>query len=217
MTDRAILLVDDDENLLPGLVRALREQPFTVYTARNGKEAIRLLEARKIDVIVADERMPGMSGVQLLTWVAENCADVVRIVLTAHAEAEMAIRAINNAGVFRFFAKPCNEARLAVTIQQALEQKAASEASRRSVEAQQRQLLELRKLGHDVSFQTHIAVRDLQRPIERILECCRRLEEQSGEEMDTSSHALLAEARRAAAEARRLVLQLQAAVAARTE
>jgi two-component system, probable response regulator PhcQ len=217
MTDRAILLVDDDENLLSGLVRALREQPFKVYTARSGKEAVRFLQTRDIDVIVADERMPGMSGVQLLTWVADNCPDVVRIVLTAHAETEMAIRAINNAGVFRFFGKPCNEARLVVAIHQAFERKAALETSRSAAEAQQRQLSELQQLGHDVQFRTRIAAEDLRRPIERILECCRRLEEHSGDEMDRDSHALLAEARKAAAEARRLVLQLQAAVAARAE
>ena len=216
MIDRAILLVDDDENLLSGLVRALREQPFKVLTARNGAEAMRFLKTRNIDVIVADERMPGMSGVQLLTWVAENCPDVVRIVLTAHAEAEMAIRAINDAGVFHFFGKPCNEARLAVAIRQALEHKAALEASRRGVESQQQQLLELQQVSHDVKFQTRIAAEDLQRPIERILECCRRLEEQGGAGMDSDSHALVGEARKAAAEARRLVLQLQAAVAARS-
>ncbi len=216
MMDGAILLVDDDENLLSGLVRAMREQPFKVYTARDGKEAVRFLQTRKIDVIVADERMPGMSGVQLLTWVAENCPDVVRIVLTAHAEAEMAIRAINEAGVFHFFAKPCNEARLAVTIHQALERKAALEEGRHALQTQRRQASELQRQGRDIKFQARIAAEDLQRPIERILECCRRLEEQSGSGMDSSSQALLAEARRAAAEARRLVLQLQAAVAART-
>jgi two-component system, probable response regulator PhcQ len=217
VTDRTILLVDDDENLLSGLARALRGQPFAVCTARNGEEAIWRLQTRSIDVIVADERMPGMSGVQLLTWIAENHPDVVRIVLTAHAEAEMAMRAINDAAVFRFLQKPCDEARLAVAIGEAIEWKAASEAGRQAVEAQQRQLLELQKLGYDAKFRTRVAAEDLRRPIERILQCCRRLEEQSGDGMDSNSHALLAETRKAAAEARRLVLQLQAAVAARME
>jgi DNA-binding NtrC family response regulator len=217
MMDRAILLVDDDANLLSGLVRAMREQPFKVYMARNGKEAIRCLQMRKIDVIVADERMPGMSGFQLLTWVADNCPDVMRIVLTAYVEAETAMRAINDAGVFRFFGKPCNEGRLAVAIREALERKTELEASRRTAEAQQRQLSELQQAGEEVGLRTRIAAKDLQRPIEQILECCRRLEQQSGEGMGSDSLALLAEARRAAAEARRLVLQLQVAVAARTK
>ena len=114
--NRSVLLVDDDKNLLAGLVRVLHAQPFHIHTARNGEEAIDFLRTRKIDVIVADERMPGMSGVELLTWVADNCPDVVRIVLTGHAETETAIRAINDAGVSYFFTKPCNEARLAVAI-----------------------------------------------------------------------------------------------------
>jgi DNA-binding NtrC family response regulator len=214
--DRAVLLVDDDENLLSGLVRVLRGQPFKVCTARNGEEAIRFLKTRQIDVIVADERMPGMSGVQLLTWVADKCPDVVRIVLTGHVDPDTAIRAINNAGVFRFFQKPCNEARLAVTIHDALERKAAMEEGQQTLESSQREVCELKRLGQDVKFQARIAAQDLRRPIERILECCRRLEEHSGNGMDSDSHALLAEARKAAAEARRLVLQLQAAVAART-
>ena len=214
--NRAVLLVDDDENLLSGLVRVLRGQPFKVYTARDGEEAIRFLKTRDIDVIVADERMPGMSGVQLLTWVADKCPDVVRIVLTGHVEPDMAIRAINDAGVFRFFQKPCNEARLAVTIHEALERKATVEEDRHTLESSQREVCELKRLRQDVKFQARIAAQDLQRPIERILECCRRLEERSGDGLDNDSHALLAEARKGAAEARRLVLQLQAAVAART-
>jgi DNA-binding NtrC family response regulator len=214
--DRAVLLVDDDENLLLGLVRALHEQPFQVHTAPNGAEAIRLLKTREIDVIVADERMPGMSGVQLLRWVADNCPDAIRIVLTGHAEAETAMRAINDAGVFRFFRKPCNEARLAVAIREAIERKTAREQSRRTLESSQRQLCELERLGEDVKFRARIAAEDLKGPIERILECCRRLEENSSEWLDSDSQTLLADARKAAAEARRLVTQLQAAVTART-
>lgn len=216
MTDRTILLVDDDDKLLAGLIRALHEQPFHICTAPNGQEAIRLLETRDIDVIVADERMPGMSGMQLLTWVAEHRPDVVRIILTAYAETETAIRAINNAGVFRFFRKPINEARLAIAIREAIDRKAMIEAGGNG-EAQQRQLLQLQQAGEDVKFRTRIAAEDLRRPIERILECCRRLEEQASNDMNADSQHFLAEARKAAAEARRLVLQLEAAVAARKE
>ena len=64
-------------------------------------------------------------------------------------------------------------------------------------------------------FQARIISQDLQRPIERILDCCRRLEEQSAESLDRESQELLAEARQAAAEARQLVLRLQEAAASR--
>ena len=214
--DRAILLVDDDENLLSGLVRALREQPFKVYTARDGKEAIRLLQTRKIDVIVADERMPGMSGVQL--------SDVGRRQLPRRG-ADRADRACRGGD-----GDPGDQRRGRVPL---LRESPATRpgwpspsarpwnGKRRWKRAGARwkpssvNCRNCSELGHDVKFQARIAAEDLQRPIERILECCRRLEEQSGDGMDSTSQALLAEARRAAAEARRLVLQLQAAVAAR--
>ena len=118
--------------------------------------------------------------------------------------------------VYRFLRKPCNEARLAIAIREALERKLALEESRRTLESSQRQLRELERLGQDVKFQARIAAQDLQHPIERILDCCRRLEEHCGKALDGDSQVLLADARKAAAEARRLVLQLQAAVAART-
>jgi DNA-binding NtrC family response regulator len=214
--ERAVLLVDDDEVVLTSMVHALHEQPFLVYTARNGEEAMRMLKTRTIDVVVSDERMPGMSGVQLLTWVAANFPDAIRIVLTGHTEADTAVRAINDAGVYRFFRKPCNEARLVVAIREALERKEVIEEGRRLLESNQRRLSELKQLGQDVSSQARNAAQDLQRPIERILDYCNRLEEQAGKELGSDSHALLTEARAAAAEARRLVEQLKAAVEART-
>jgi DNA-binding NtrC family response regulator len=213
---QSVLLVDDDENLLAGLARIMHTRPFEVYTARNGDEAMQFLKTRDIDVIVADERMPGMSGVELLTWVADNCPDVMRIVLTAYAETGTAIRAINNASVCRFFTKPCNEAGLVVAIQEVLEQKKLRDDSRRRLESSDSQIRELDRIGQNIKFQTRIASRDLQYPIERILDCCRRLEELSDSGQSPESKAIMAEAHRAAAEARRLVMQLQAAAAART-
>jgi DNA-binding NtrC family response regulator len=121
-----VLLVDDDENLLHGLARVLRHQPFRLLTARSGEEAMWVLKTRSVDVIVADEHMPGMSGTELLAWVARECPQVVRIVLTGHATAATAIRAINDGGVYRFFTKPCHEVELALAIRKAIEEKDAT-------------------------------------------------------------------------------------------
>ena len=118
-----VLLVDDEDRLLNGLVRALRGQPYTVYTAKSGEEAKWILKSRAIDVVVSDEKMPGLSGTELLAWVAENRPEVVRIVLTGHATVKTAIQAINRSAVHRFFTKPCNEFELAVVLHKALEEK----------------------------------------------------------------------------------------------
>ena len=119
---RTVLLVDDDENLLRALARALWQQPYRLYTARSGEEAMTVLKTRPVDVIVSDERMPGMSGTDLIAWSARNCPGAARIILTGHATAEAAIRAINEGSVFRFFTKPCDAVELALAIRHALEQ-----------------------------------------------------------------------------------------------
>jgi DNA-binding NtrC family response regulator len=116
-----VLLVDDDAVVLHCLARILQNQPYQLYTARSGTEAVNVLEARRVDVIVSDERMPGMSGTDLFAWVAMYYPGVVRIMLTGRATMETAIRAINEGGVHYFFTKPCNEAHLAVVIRKALE------------------------------------------------------------------------------------------------
>lgn len=120
---RAVLLVDDDQNLLYGLARALRHQPYLVYTAKSGEEAMWILKTRAVDVVVADEQMPGLSGTELLAWVAQCFPDVMRIVLTGHPSVETAIRAINEGTVFQFFTKPCKEMDLAIAIGKAMERR----------------------------------------------------------------------------------------------
>jgi two-component system probable response regulator PhcQ len=118
-----VLLVDDDQNVIRGLTRALRRQPYQLYTAQSGDEAMWILKAHDVDVIVTDEKMPGMSGGDLIAWVAENYPEVVRIVLTGYATTETAIRAINEGAVYHFFTKPCRDVHLAIAIREALEQR----------------------------------------------------------------------------------------------
>lgn len=121
--DPIVLLVDDDANVLRGLARILRNQPYQLYTARSGDEAMAILKSRNIDVIVSDEQMPGISGSDLLVWVSENCPEVMRIVLTGHPTVEAALRAINEGRVYHFFTKPCDPVQLAVAIRKAIEHK----------------------------------------------------------------------------------------------
>ena len=128
-SDPIVLFVDDDENILRGLTRVLRNQPYRLFTARSGEEAMRVLMTNHVSVIVADEQMPGMSGTELLSWIAENCPETMRIVLTGHASTSTAIRAINEGSVFRFFTKPCNEVDLALAIREAIDAKKTASGS----------------------------------------------------------------------------------------
>lgn len=136
--DHTVMLVDDDANVLHALARVLRNQPYQLYTARSGNEAMAILKARSVDVIVSDEQMPGISGTDLLAWVSDNYPDVMRIVLTGHATTETAIRAINEGDVYHFFTKPCDEVKLALTIREALEQKEHAKQNRTLLDLPQR-------------------------------------------------------------------------------
>lgn len=198
--DRAVLLVDDDKNLLAGMARALRKQPFDVLTAQNGEDAVWLLKTREIDVVVADERMPGLSGGDLLRWVTDNCPNVVRIVLTGHAETETAIRAINETDVFRFFTKPCNEARLAMALHEAVDFKRSMENNRNTLESNRRELQKMIRRCQDLEFRDRVLSEDIERLLERIFDGCRQLEDESEIQLNHHTLALLAEVRQAAEE-----------------
>jgi two-component system probable response regulator PhcQ len=123
----AILLVDDDDNLRAGLVRALRQQPYQIFTARSADEAMWCLKTHPVQVVVSDDHMPGMSGIEFLAWVARTLPDTARIILTGNATTSTAIKAINDARVLRFFTKPCDVVELALVIRQALEERQRQE------------------------------------------------------------------------------------------
>lgn len=102
-----ILFVDDDPNVLAGFERNLR-RCFKIQLATDGAEALGYLrQAEPFAVVVADMRMPGMNGIELLAKVQEQAPDTVRIMLTGNADQDTAIGAVNQGHVFRFLTKPC--------------------------------------------------------------------------------------------------------------
>jgi response regulator RpfG family c-di-GMP phosphodiesterase len=106
MTSR-VLFVDDDPNLLAGFQRNLRKQ-FSFDTALGGVEALEKLDTSgPYAVVLADMRMPGMDGVELLERVRERSPDTVRMMLTGNADQQTAVDAVNRGQVFRFLNKPC--------------------------------------------------------------------------------------------------------------
>ena len=102
-----ILLVDDDHFLLEGLLITLRNQPHRVLTAGSAAEGLERLSQESVDVVVADEVMPGMCGSEFLAIVARHYPETVRITLTGQATVAAAARAINEGRIFRFLQKPC--------------------------------------------------------------------------------------------------------------
>lgn len=143
---RTVLLVDDDTNLLNALSRALRKEPYTIRTANSASEALTLLEQCPVDVIVSDERMPGMTGTHFLARVQAQYPDTVRIMMTGETTLEVAVQAINEGQVYRFFTKPCNPMELATGIRQGLLHRALLLESRRLLHTVRRQSAAMEEL-----------------------------------------------------------------------
>ncbi|RMF15546.1 MAG: response regulator [Gammaproteobacteria bacterium] len=117
----AVLLVDDEANILSSLRRLLRRQAYDIFTAESGAEGLSILEKERIDLVVSDMRMPEMSGAEFLKIVAEKWPDTVRIILTGYADLEATVQAVNTAGIFRYLSKPWDEQDLLSTIDQGLQ------------------------------------------------------------------------------------------------
>ena len=126
----AILFVDDEPAVTENLRLALRNQPYDLFTANSGPEALALLRSCPIDVVVSDERMPEMSGSEFLSQVAREFPDTIRIILSGQANLDSAIRAINEARIFRFLTKPCSPEDLAACLGAALAARAQATAAR---------------------------------------------------------------------------------------
>jgi response regulator RpfG family c-di-GMP phosphodiesterase len=122
MNASKILFVDDDPNVLAGLQRTLRKQ-FAFDTALSGAEALELIQAcGPYAVIVADMRMPGMEGVELLERVRTVAPHTVRLMLTGNADQQTAVDAVNRGQVFRFLNKPCGPETLVPALESGLRQ-----------------------------------------------------------------------------------------------
>jgi signal transduction histidine kinase len=114
-----ILIVDDEPSVLNSLERSLRRQ-YEVITATSGEDALRILRERDIPIIITDQRMPGMTGVELLARVREQSPLSIGIILTGYADGQAAIDAINIGQAYRFHVKPWNNDDLERSLQTAL-------------------------------------------------------------------------------------------------
>ncbi len=121
MHEHTVLFVDDEANILKALQRLLRNEPLNVLTATSPQEAIELLKSTPAQVVVSDQRMPDMSGVDLLSTIREHQPEMVRMMLTGYTEMNIAVEAINRGEIYRLITKPWNDEELKATLRQAFD------------------------------------------------------------------------------------------------
>lgn len=117
------MLVDDEQNIVSALKRLVRRDGYQILTANNGEEALKVLEENTTDVIISDQRMPGMTGVEFLSKVKEFYPDTIRLMLSGYTELKSVTDAINEGSVFRFLTKPWDDEKLHTCIREAFQYK----------------------------------------------------------------------------------------------
>nr|WP_256835262.1 response regulator [Pseudomonas oleovorans] len=115
-----ILFVDDEERILRSLAMQFRRH-YEVLTESDPLRALQRLREEHIHVLVSDQRMPQMSGAQLLAEAREIAPNTLRILLTGYSDLDAAVEALNNGGIFRYLTKPWDQQEMAFTLRQAAE------------------------------------------------------------------------------------------------
>ncbi len=105
-----VLFVDDEQHILNALKRVVRGENYRVLTANDPHEALDIVRNEDVDIVVSDHLMPGMDGIEFLSKVRQIKPATMRIILTGHAQLNMAIEAINQGQVYKFMTKPWDDA-----------------------------------------------------------------------------------------------------------
>ena len=120
MNTRSILYVDDEEDNLT-VFRSTFRREFNIHLARSGAEGMEILKNNEVQLIITDQRMPEMTGIQFLESVIPDYPDCIRMILTGFSDVEAIIEAINKGRVYRYITKPWNKDELRLTINNAFE------------------------------------------------------------------------------------------------
>jgi len=115
-----LLFVDDEADILDSLKRTFRRD-YEVLTANSGAEGIELLKTEKFDLIISDQRMPDVTGDEVLKFAMQAQPEAIRILLTGYSDMESLVRCVNEAGIYKYITKPWEPENLRLTVVRALE------------------------------------------------------------------------------------------------
>ncbi|GAB2883392.1 hypothetical protein GCM10027046_09900 [Uliginosibacterium flavum] len=118
-SEQALLIVDDEPSILSAMSRLFRHENFRVITATRSTEAFELLAQNSVQVIISDQRMPGMNGTEFFARVRQLYPDTLRIILSGYTELEAVMDAVNRGAVYKFLTKPWEDDQLREQVREA--------------------------------------------------------------------------------------------------
>ncbi|MFQ5514261.1 MAG: HD domain-containing phosphohydrolase [Myxococcota bacterium] len=158
----AVLFLDDEANILKALARLFRSEPVSVHTAGSAEEALELLDREPIQVVLTDQNMPGVRGVEFLEQVRKRWPDVIRMMLTGYTEMNVAVQAINQVEIYRLITKPWNDEELRATVSQALDTYYMRKEIRRLDELTREQNRALQEMNHTLELKVQQRTREVE-------------------------------------------------------
>lgn len=127
----SILIVDDEKNIISALKRLLRNENYNIFSGNSGAEGLEILKKETVQLIISDQRMPGMNGTEFLSRVMQEHPDIIRIILSGYTDIDSITEAINKGHIYKFLLKPWNDSSLVLEIRQALDQYDLIESNRK--------------------------------------------------------------------------------------
>ena len=158
----AILCVDDESNILSSLKRLLRCEAYCLFTATSGSEGLKILSETEIHIVMSDQRMPQMSGVDFLAHVKEQYPDAIRIILSGYTDVASITEAINKGHIYKFLLKPWDDQNLILEIRQAFQQYDLIKDNQRLHAQVCRQNTELKKINEHLEEMVTERTRELE-------------------------------------------------------
>ncbi len=175
-TERFRLLCVDDESNILDLFRRVFRGTYDILTADGGQAAIESLRRQPVDVVLSDQRMPGVTGVEVLKFARQQQPDAVRILVTAYADMASLVKSVNEAGIFKYLSKPIDLDELQTAVVEALESvrterrlKAMMPSPIEFLAQCERDAAIVRRLGRDIAAATATAPETKQGTMDRVL------------------------------------------------
>jgi response regulator RpfG family c-di-GMP phosphodiesterase len=164
-----ILCVDDEPNILSALRRLFRSQGYEVLTEQSARAGLAVLDARPVDLVISDMRMPEMDGVQFLEQARARCPDTLRLLLTGNADVRLILDAVNRGQIYRYITKPWDDNEMSMVVRHALERQGLEREKRRLEALTVDQNEQLRELNQSLEAKVASRTEELRKVLDDLV------------------------------------------------